>query len=114
MACLKGQYRERESSKKLIVYANSVEYRYHLIFYLFAFNVVPKRSEKRELRNGDLYFLDNMMHGVGRLLTSIPLASIIISYMCTTARMRADETCFGFPRLLSLIFKQLKVPLGTE
>ena len=55
-----------------------------------------------------------MIRGVGSLLTCIPLASIFISYIRTTARMRADETCFGFPRLLSLIFKQLKVPLGTE
>ena len=54
------------------------------------------------------------MHGVGGQLTGIPLPSIIISYMRTTARMRAGETCFGFPRLLSLIFEKLKVPLGTE
>lgn len=54
------------------------------------------------------------MHGVGAQLTDIPLPSIIISYMRTTARMRAGETCFGFPRLLSLIFEKVKVPLGTE
>ena len=66
VSCVKGQYRERESSKKLLVYADSFEPRYHLIFYLFAFNVVPKRSGKRELRNSDLYFLDKMMHGIGR------------------------------------------------
>mgnify|MGYP004716244227 CR=1 FL=1 len=34
--------------------------------------------------------------------------------MRTTTRMRASETCFGFPRLLSLIFEQLKVPLRAE
>ena len=89
---LKGQYRERRSSKKLIVYADSFEPRYHIIFYLFAVNVVPKRSGNRELRNGDLYFLDKMIHGIGRQLTGIPLTSIIISYMRTTARMRAGET----------------------
>ena len=49
VARLKGQYRERGSSKKLTVYADSFDPRYHLIFYLFAFNVVPKRSGKREL-----------------------------------------------------------------
>ena len=31
VAHLKGQYRERRSSKKLIVYADSFEHRYHLI-----------------------------------------------------------------------------------
>ncbi|XP_027178132.1 uncharacterized protein LOC113777297 [Coffea eugenioides] len=111
---LKGQYRERGTSKKLTVYADSFEHRYHLIFYLFAFNVVPKKSGKREIRNSDLYFLDKMIHGLGRQLTGIPLPSIIISYMRTTARMRAGETCFGFPRLLSLVFEKLKVPRGTE
>ncbi|XP_071904082.1 uncharacterized protein [Coffea arabica] len=111
VARLKGQYRERGSSKKLIVYADSFDPRYHLIFYLFAFNVVPKRSGKRELRNSDLYFLDKMMHGVGQQLTGIPLASIIIIYMRTTACMRAGETYFGFPRLLSILFEKLKVPL---
>ena len=54
------------------------------------------------------------MHGVGRQLTGIPLPSIIISYMRTTARMRAGKTCFGFPQLLSHLFEKLKVPLGTE
>ena len=81
---LKGQYRERGSSKKLLVYADSFEPRYHLIIYLFAFNVVPKRSGKREVRNSDLYFLDKMMNGIGRQLTGIPLSSIIICYMRTT------------------------------
>ena len=76
--------------------------------------MVPKRSGKRKVRNSDLYFLDKMMHGIGQLLSGIPLTSIIISYMRTTARMRAGETCFGFPRLLSLLFEKLKVPLGTE
>ncbi|XP_071933319.1 uncharacterized protein [Coffea arabica] len=114
VARLKGQYRERGSSKKLTVYADSFEHRYHLLFYLFAFNMVPKRSGKRELRNSDLYFLDKMMHGIGNHMTGIPLPSIIISYMRTTARMGAGHTCFGFPRLLSLIFEKLKVPIGTE
>ncbi|XP_071928410.1 uncharacterized protein [Coffea arabica] len=111
---LKGQYRERESSKKLLVYADSFKLRYHPIFYLFTFNVVPKRSGKKEVRNNDLYFLDKMMNGIGRQLTGIPLGSIIISYMRTTAHMRAGETYFGFPRLLSLLFEKLEVPLGAE
>ncbi|XP_071921477.1 uncharacterized protein [Coffea arabica] len=58
--------------------------------------------------------MDKMMNGVGRQLTGIPLASIIISYMRTTACMRAGETCFGFPRLRSLIFEKLEVPLGAK
>ena len=28
--------------------------------------------------------------------------------------MRADETCFGFPHLLFLMFKKFKVSLGAE
>ena len=55
-----------------------------------------------------------MMHGIGRQLTSIPLTSIIISYMRTTACMRAGETCFGFPHFLSLLFEKLEVALGAE
>ena len=114
IARLKGQYRDRGSLKKKIAYADSFEIQYHLIFYFFAHNVLPKKSGKRQLLNSDIYFLDKMMHGVGRQLTGIPLASIIISYMRTTARMRAGETCFGFPRLLSFLVEKLEVPLGAE
>ena len=111
---LKGQYRDRGRSGKKIVYADSFEARYHLIFYLFAHNVVPKKSGKRELRNSDLYFLDKMIHGVGAQLTGIPLPSVIISYMRTTARMRPGDSCFGFPRLLSLLFEKLQVNVSTD
>ena len=50
VARFKGQYHERGSSKKLTIYADSFKHWYHLIFYLFAFNVVLKRNGKRELQ----------------------------------------------------------------
>ena len=72
------------------------------------------KNGKRELQNSDIYFLDKMMHRVGTQLIGIPLLIIIICYMRTTAQMRPDYSCFGFPSLVSLLLEKLQVNVGID
>lgn len=53
---------------------------YHVLFYLFDNNAIPKKSRRNELRKSDLYFLDVMFIEDARACC-IPLPNMIISYM---------------------------------
>lgn len=107
-------YKDSRKSKKKVILTKDFEHRHRLILYIFAHNIIPKRSSKNEVRNGDLYFLDKMFHGPGPELAGIPLPSVLISHMRTTARHQNTDYCFGFPRLLTHLFEKKKVNLSGE
>lgn len=107
-------YKDSRKSKKKVILTKDFEHRHRLILYIFAHNIIPKRSSKNEVRKSDLYFLDKMFHGPGPDLIGIPLPSVLISHMRTTARHQNTDYCFGFPRFLTLLFEKKKVNLSGE
>lgn len=103
------------SQQKATVKANKLDARLRLITYLFAHNVIPKKSSLNEVRKSDLYFLDKMFHDRTSSFANIPLPNIIICYMRTAARHATTAYRFGFPRLLSFLFERMEVNLdGVE
>lgn len=112
------RFRATRRSQKMALFASDFEPQHHLLLYLFAHNIIPKKSGMNELRNSDLYFLDAMINGRGLEFNSLSLPSIIISYMRTVARSKAHskagKTCFGFPRLLTLLFESEGVNTERE
>lgn len=89
---------------------------YHIVMFIFAHNVLPKKSGKNKYRNSDLYFLDEVVHRKQecKTLDDRPLCYDIISYIHNVAKPRLGEMCFGFPRILSLIFKAYGVQLEGQ
>lgn len=77
----------------------------HVPFYLFGTNVIPKKNGKNEVRHNDLYFLDILFYGSNEERQRIPLPSIIISGMVIVAHSKIGKACFGFPRFLTLLFR---------
>lgn len=94
------------SNQKATVKANKFEPRLRLVTYLFAHNVIPKKSSLNEVRKSDLYFLDKMIHDRTSPFAKIPLPNIVICRMRTAARHATTNYRFGFPRLLSLLFER--------
>lgn len=66
--------------------------------------ILKNSGRNDELRKSNLYFLDMMFKGDAQALLSIPLRSIIISYMQTVTQFKAKDTCYAFLLDLTLIF----------
>ena len=55
-------YQPFRSSRKETMLASVFEPRHHLIIYMMAHNVIPKKTGHTEVRKSDIYFLDYMFH----------------------------------------------------
>ena len=53
--------------------ASVFELRHHLIIYMMAHNVIPKKMGHTEVRKSDIYFLDYMFHNRESSYARIPL-----------------------------------------
>lgn len=84
-----------ESDKRKVYKANEFDLLLHVILFIFAHNVHPKRSGKNEIRNSNLYFLDEMMYENTEILGPSPFCTIVINYMWTLARMVEERLASG-------------------
>ena len=56
------QYQLFCSSRKVTMIANVFDTCHHLMIYMIAYNVIPKKSGHTEVKKIDIYFLDYMSH----------------------------------------------------
>lgn len=94
---------------KVVFKVQKLSPQYHIISYVFAHNVKPKKSSKKELRHIDLYFQDEMVYQDVPYTSHLP--SIITNYLRAVGRSRLGNTCYGFSRLLTRIFETAGVSL---
>ena len=90
--------RQYEGREQMLV--KGLDVRPRLAAYMISFNVDPKASGLNELRVSDLFILDKMFNGLGRI-AGIPLAPIILNSMWDVFKHKNVNKNFCFPVLLS-------------
>lgn len=74
---------------------------------------MPRSSSLSEVRIFDLYFLYNMVYGLGEM-EGIPLAGIIIDYIRDIARTKRTSKTFAFPILITRLLEHCGVDVEGE
>lgn len=58
-----ASYRPSRQIRNMPFFANTFEPFYHILFYIFANYVIPKKSENNEVQWSDFYFWGFIFHG---------------------------------------------------
>lgn len=92
---------------RILYKSNKFNPQYHVMLFIFAHNVMPKKSGKSEYRISAIHFLDKMFHR--NMYDHSPLYSIIVNYIQIVARSISGKTYFGFPYLISFVIERYGV-----
>ncbi|KAL6575223.1 hypothetical protein OROMI_012508 [Orobanche minor] len=105
-------YTPYRQTNTMILVTSSFKEVQRLILYLLGTNILPRASEKDEVRTSDLYFLDKMVHGLDGI-TGINYGSVILNHMQDFLRNKSPKHAIPYPRLISLVIERLGIDTST-